>query len=193
MARSGFALVATLLISAPTLALAALPDRSALSYEENVTINTACASALKRGDGAFNDCVSRQLGQLETHPSPDRSVLSAELNQAIESKCAYFRRSSIGDYNDCLKKAIEAPAEPTQAADEPLDKKLESNYGQVFTEEKIQAAQDKPAPTMVADTSLAPPASVLPKRPDHLGKDVLQGKDLFKRVKESIFVVVATR
>lgn len=193
MARSSFALVATLLISAPTLALAALPDRSALSYEENVTINTACASALKRGDGAFNDCVSRQLGQLQAHPSPDRSVLSAEVNQAIESKCAYFRRSSIGDYNDCLKKAIEAPAEPTQAADEPLDKKLESNYGQVFTDEKIQAAQDKPAPTMVADTSLAPPASVLPKRPDHLGKDVLQGKDLFKRVKESIFVVVATR
>src|SRR5271154_1748201 len=136
MARSGFALVATLLISAPTLALAALPDRAALSYEENVTINTACASALKRGDGAFNDCVSRQVSQLEAHPSPDRSVLTAEQNQAIESKCSYFRRSSISDYNDCLKKAIEAPA-PEQVAEATPSAGLITNYAQVFTQGKI--------------------------------------------------------
>lgn len=48
MARSGFVLVASLLIAAPTLAVAALPDRSTLSYDENVTINIACAGALKQ-------------------------------------------------------------------------------------------------------------------------------------------------
>lgn len=194
MARSGFVLVASLLIAAPTLAVAALPDRSTLSYDENVTINIACAGALKRGDSAFNDCVRQQLGQLETHPSPDRSGLSAEKNQAIESKCAYFRRSSIGDYNDCLKKTMEAPAEQTaEATDESLDKSLQTNYGQVFTQGKVDNAQDKPAPTLVADSTLALPASVLPKRPDHMGKEVLEGRELFKRLKPSIFVVLATR
>lgn len=192
MARSGFALVATLLISAPTLALAALPDRSALSYEENVTVNTACAGALKRGDGAFNDCVSRQLSQLESHPSPDRSALSAEQNQAIESKCSYYRRSNIGDYNDCLKKAMETPAQPEQTAEETPGAELAPNYTQVFTQGKVTSTE-KIAPTMVADTTLALPPSVLPARPDHLSKQMLEGKELFKRVKQSVFVVLATR
>lgn len=195
MARSGFVLVASLLIAAPSLALAALPDRSALSYDENVTVNTACAGALKRSDSAFADCVRQQMAQLEKHPSPDRSSLSAEKNQAIESKCGYLRRTSIGDYNVCLTKAMEAPA-PEQTAegtDESLDKSLQTNYGQVFTKGKVESAQEKPAPTLVADASLALPASVLPKRPDRLGKEVLEARELFKRVKQSIFVVLATR
>ncbi|HTZ80893.1 MAG TPA: serine protease [Stellaceae bacterium] len=204
MARSGLVPVASLLILAPTLALAAAPDpRTALSYDENVTINIACAGTLKRGDSAFTDCVNQQLAQLKQHPSPDRSGLSDERNQTIERKCNYLRRSSIGDYNDCLSKAMAAPAEPQTAdnTDESLEKNLQTNYAKVFTEgdgtqdkpEQSKAEPEKPTPTLVADTTLPPPASVLPKRPDHMGKEVLEARELFKRVKQSIFVVVATR
>lgn len=192
MARSGFVLVASLLISAPTLAVAALPDRSTLSYEENVTINTACAGALKRGDSAFTDCVNRQLAELAAHPSPDRSGLTAEQNQAIEKKCNYFRRSSIGDYNNCLKQAMDAPAEPAQAAEETPGDGLVRNFGEVFTQGKLEAPKDKPILTKVAATDLALPATVLPKRADAVTSPVMTAKDLYKKVERSIFVVVAT-
>jgi len=202
MARSGFVLVATLLISAPSLALAALPDRSTLSYEENVTINTACAGPLKRGDSAFADCVRQQLGQLEKHPSPDRSALTAEKNQAIESKCSYLRRTSIGDYNDCLTKAMEAPApeQAAEASDDALGKRLETetDYARVFTQDKPSAAKEKAEPAekpevmKVSATDLALPATVLPKRIEPASGAAMNAQEVFKKVERSIFVVVAT-
>lgn len=193
MARSGFVLIASLLISAPTLAVAALPDRSALSYEENVTINTACAGALKRGDSAFADCVKRQTAELEAHPSPDRSGLTPERNQAIENKCKYLRRTSIGDYNECLKQAMEAPPPASEQTAEatPTDG-LVPNFGEVFTQGKVDGAKDKPIPTEAAAADLPLPATVLPKRSDPTGASPLVAKDVYKKVEKAVFVVVAT-
>ena len=48
------------------------PDRSSLSYEENVLINTACASVRARGDVTYYDCVEqagcRTAGRIR-HPT----------------------------------------------------------------------------------------------------------------------------
>ncbi len=85
---------------------AGTPDRAKLSYDENATINRACAAALKQGVGSFNGCVQRQLTALRDHPTPDRSGLSPAQNRDIEENCGYLRRESIGSYNDCVRKAI---------------------------------------------------------------------------------------
>ena len=92
-------------------------DRSALSYDENVIINTVCASADHKGKSAYNDCVRAQLESLQKHPSPDRSGLSPEKNRAIEHLCNDFRNSGFVEYNDCLNRAMTATDVP-QAPEE---------------------------------------------------------------------------
>ena len=54
----------------------ALPDRSALSFDENATINYACTYALKQGNDAFQNCVAQQMAALPEHPTPDRSGMT---------------------------------------------------------------------------------------------------------------------
>src|SRR5258708_25284998 len=102
--RRILAVFATLVPCGAALAGAPLPDRSTLSYSENVTITTACAGARVQGSSAYDACVSRQLGDLQAHPSPDRSALSAAQNQAIEKACEYHRRTGIAAYNACVGK-----------------------------------------------------------------------------------------
>src|SRR5215471_1908747 len=104
---------ATLAHAAPTPL-----DRSTLSFEENVAINTICGAARKDGASAYDGCVQRQLASLQANPSPDRSTLSARRNAVIEKACDHLRRIDIGEFNACLTKAMaEAPA-PSAAARE---------------------------------------------------------------------------
>jgi S1-C subfamily serine protease len=87
---------------------------------------------------------------------------------------------------------MEATTEPEQAANDIGDLESRPNYGQLFTQGKTETPKvETPAVTPVADTSLALPPSVLPKRPDHLSKQAMEPKEVFKRVKDSIFIVLA--
>src|SRR5579864_7506892 len=76
---------------APASAAGSGLDRSQLSVDENVTINTACFPKHKQGESAFNSCVAAQIGALQQHPSPDRSGLSAQRNHEIEYACANYK------------------------------------------------------------------------------------------------------
>src|SRR5215831_470141 len=87
--------------AAPTL------DRSTLSIDENVMINTICGAARSQGGGAYDSCVGQQLAALAAHPSPDRSGLSATQNKAVEISCDQFRRVGIGEFNECLSRRSE--------------------------------------------------------------------------------------
>jgi predicted secreted protein len=94
------------LAALPALAGEPAPDRSALTYDENVTINMACFAKHAKGE-AFNACVSEQIALLRQHPTPDRSALSHGRVEAIERNCKYLRRVSIADYNDCWRNEMD--------------------------------------------------------------------------------------
>jgi hypothetical protein len=121
MSRFALAIVA-FLIAGGTAAAAPLPDRSGLSYDENVIINSACFKARQKNDGAFNDCVQKQIAALKAHPTPDRSALSAAQNRTIEDKCEFYRRVGIADYNDCVTAVM-----ATQSAQTSKDPGVASN------------------------------------------------------------------
>lgn len=191
MSRTILILSTLLMIANPALA-ADEPDRSNLSYAENVIINTACAGALRKSDGAFKDCIRRQMDALQAHPTPDRSGLSPARNRAIEQKCDYLKRSSIGDYNQCLTQAMAAPA-PAQATADSVDEGEMPNYAQVFTHNSEPGKDEPSAIPVAAPATLQPATDVLPKRPDHIDQQALSPQDLFKKVERSVFVVVATR
>lgn len=99
----------------------AAPDRSALSYDENVVINTTCGAMAKQNNATFQSCVLQQMEALRTHPSPDRAGLSAERTRVIETYCSYLRRKDIGQYNDCVTKMIGTPAAQSQPAATPAE------------------------------------------------------------------------
>jgi len=101
MSRTVLAFVASLLIGGSAMA-ASMPDRSGLSYDENVIVNTVCFKARAKSDAAFNECVQKQITALQAHPTPDRSRLSAAQNHKVEDKCEFYRRVGIADYNDCV-------------------------------------------------------------------------------------------
>jgi len=70
-----------------------------------------------RGDGAYYDCVNKEVAALRAHPSPDRSGLTLAQNRAIEDRCKYLRRSGVAAYNDCVAAAMARPA--TAASETP--------------------------------------------------------------------------
>jgi hypothetical protein len=168
-----------------------VPDRSALSYEENAIINQACSPALQQSVSAFHACVARQVASLKDHPTPDRSGLSVARNRAIENGCSYLKREGIGPYNDCVRKAMTVAEKPS---DNPNVDDLVPNYTKVFTDDATKAA-DAPAapkPTPAAATALPSPAAALPKRPDHLEQKPLSPEEIYKKVERSVFVVLAS-
>jgi len=162
---------------------AALPDRSSLSYDENVTINTACFDASQSSRSAYERCVDRQLAALQAHPSPDRSGLSAARNHQIEEMCGYQRRIGIGEYNECLKRAMAEPAPRQSSLEDPLSPTI----AKVFA-----VGRDQPKPTEPVLAALPLPRFVLPKRPDNVASAVLTPAEIFKKVERSVFVVYAT-
>jgi S1-C subfamily serine protease len=187
MARLTIRLAAAL-VTAPFLVLTAAasqpPDRTALSYDENVIINTACFAAAQQGTGAYDGCVRAQLAALEAHPSPDRSGLSAGLNQKIERSCDYQRRVGIAEYNDCVKKAMATPSATAAAAEYQFG----PDFAKVFA-----TGPDRPKQDTVAPVSLPLPSKLLTERPDHINDTLLSPAVIFKRVERSVFIVYATR
>ncbi len=164
-------------------AAGALLDRSTLSYEENVTINTACFGPSQNSRSAYERCVETQLAALAKHPSPDRSGLSTARNRQIESACVYQRRIGIAEYNDCLKKAIAEPAPEPAAIDNPLSPSI----ARVFA-----TGPDRSKEPGATPASLPSPRLVLPKRPSRIDHAALSPAEIFKKVERSVFVVYAT-
>jgi S1-C subfamily serine protease len=191
MSRSALVLVASLLVCGSAMAAPSGPDRSNLSYEENVLINTACANARPKGDGAYYDCVGKQVAALQAHPSPDRSGLTPAQNRAIEERCSYLRRTGVAAYYDCISQAM---AEPTTSASasEDTENGLKPNYIEVFTHGTVGSTEEKMQATPVAATNVPLPASVLPKRPENVHKQALPAEQLFKTLERSVYVVAAT-
>jgi hypothetical protein len=162
---------------------AALPERSTLSYDENVTINTACFDASQRSRSAYQSCVETQLTALQSHPSPDRSGLSAARNRQIEEKCGYLRHIGIGEYNACLKRAMAEPAPRRATIEDPLSPAI----AKVFAIGGDRATPPGPAPA-----ALPAPRTILPERPDRIEHAALSPAEIFKKVERSVFVVYAT-
>jgi S1-C subfamily serine protease len=180
------AALAACLLGAP--ALAALPDRSALSFEDNVTINTACFTAHAKGESAFAACVKTQLGAVAAHPAPDRTALAGSRVQTIEANCAYLRRVGLAEYNDCLSKGAAATPPP---ADGDENDTLASNASlvKVLIEKDAPASAAQPA----AAASLPLPDKLLKARPANIGRTTLSSAELFKTVERSVFIVGAAR
>jgi hypothetical protein len=169
----------------------ALPDRSALSFDENATINYACTHALKQGSDAFQACVAQQVAALPEHPTPDRSGLTRARTITIDRRCGFLRNIGIGQYNDCLKQAIAAPEKPSEKAP---DDELAVNYAKVFTADAdADAEAGKPAVVPVVAASLPSPVEALPGLPTHVADKILAPSDVFKKVGDAVFVVVATQ
>ena len=175
-------------------AWAAEPNRSALSIEENDTINIACFAMIKDGNGAFQSCVARQMAALKQHPTPDLSSLPPSRVVALDDNCRYLRRAGIGEYNACLAKALAKPEEKSDKAPDP-DDVFAFDYRKVFGDDPGTApkAGDTPKITRIALSSLPKPPELLAKRPDRLGTKPLSPEDLFKKVERSVFVVLATQ
>ena len=120
MSRSALVFVASLLICGSAVAAAPGPDRSQLSYDENVLINTACAGVRVKGDGPYYDCITKQVAALQAHPSPDRSGITPAANRAIEDRCQHLRRAGVAVYNDCVAQARGRLLELGSLAAEPV-------------------------------------------------------------------------
>ncbi len=177
------AALAAFALAAPSFA--GEPSRSSISYEDNVTINTACFAAHAKGEGAFDDCVASQMTQLKTHPAPDRTQLSDAQSHAIARDCNYLRRIGIGEYNDCLTKEATA-APPAPDADDK---------DQIASAAGLAKAMTEPEATVeeAAVVQMPLPSSVLPKRPDRVAHDALSAEALYKKLERSVFVVGAAR
>jgi S1-C subfamily serine protease len=159
-------------------------DRSALSIDENVIINTICGAVRSQGAGAYDACIGQQLAALQAHPSPDRTGLTAAQNKALEVSCDYVRRVGIGDYNQCLSKAIEKT--PTTA--EKTDDDLAPHLAEVFA----PTNGENRAVVPTAFVTLPHPSEVLAKRPSLIAQTPLSPEQLYKAVEKSVFVVLAS-
>ncbi len=160
-------------------------DRSALSYDENVVINTVCAKAQKQGDDSYRFCVAQQLAALKDHPTPDRADLTPAKARVIEAKCGRFRHIGLGEYNNCVKQVIDGKEPDTQKASS--DDELAPSFAKFLRDDSADRLQATP----IAVTDVVTPADVLPKLTDHLENKELSAQDVFRKVKHSVFVVVA--
>jgi S1-C subfamily serine protease len=183
--NSAWRMAALAAVSLAAPSLAGEPNRSSLSYEDNVTINAACFAAHAKGASAFDDCVAAQMSQLKAHPAPDRTQLSEAQSRDIERDCNYLRRVGIGSYNDCLAKEATAAAPAPEADDKD---QIASAAGLAKAMTEPEAAVEE-----AAVVQLPPPPSVLPQRPHGIARAALSAEALYKKLERSVFVVGAAR
>jgi hypothetical protein len=181
---SAAALTVLLTLGAAQAAAQAL-DRSTLSVDENVVINTICGAARGQGASAYDACVGQQLKALQAHPSPDRTGLSFAQNKAVEDGCDYVRRVGIGDYNDCLRKTLGGLQKTATKSDED---DLEPRITEVFA--AANAVNRAEVPSSAAPLPLPP--AILTKRPNQVEHAALSPAQLYKAVEKSVFVVLAS-
>lgn len=187
--RKMLAILGVLLFSGAAWAVA--PDRSALSIEENDTINIACFVFVKDGNSAFQSCVARQMAALKQHPTPDLSGLAPSRAREVEERCRYLRRAGIAEYNDCLAGSLKEPqrAEERKSPDDVLA----FDYSKVFGEGQAPKPRpEKPHATPVVAHSLPRPAALLPHIPSRIAERTLTPAEVFKKVERSVWVVLAT-
>jgi hypothetical protein len=160
----------------------ALPDRSSLSYEDNVSINAACFASTAQGSSYFESCVKDQIAALQGHPGPDRTAVPADRMAAAARDCDYLRRVGIAQYNDCLRQGV--------ASGGPI-----GENGAVALVNKAAAMTGAPTATVIpaAATTLPPPRSVLKKEPNHIERQPLSAAEVYKKVERSVFVVIAAQ
>jgi S1-C subfamily serine protease len=187
--RKLLAIIGVFAFSSAAWALA--PNRSALSTEENDTINIACWPAAEQSNAAFQSCVTQQLAQLKEYPTPDLSSLKPSRLRALDERCGYLRRSGIGELNKCLAQALKAPE---TTAEKSPDDVLAFDYSKVFGDPagKAPAPAEPPHVTKIAAHSLPGPAELLPARPDRIATQRLTAEQVFKKVERAVYVVVAT-
>jgi S1-C subfamily serine protease len=177
-----------LALAAACLALPAFagePDRSSISFEDNVTINTACHAAIAQGGDQFQACVTQQVTALKDHPAPDRTGIGEGRTLEIASECAYLRLRGVAPYNDCLS---------TTLADTPPPASDDEKDSMVSVTSLAKALTDSDAAPPAAPAPALPlPKSVLPVLPDHGPRATLSPEDLYKSVERSVFVVGAAR
>ena len=161
-------------------------DRSTLSYDENVVINTACAKALKLGDEYYRSCVAQQIAALKAHPTPDRSEITPAKERAIQTRCNRLRHVGLGEYNDCVKEVIDGkqPEDDKTASQDDIRPNL-ARFLRDDGDDQIQATP------IAATTGVQAPVDVLPKLTDRVETKELSAQQVFVKVKHSVFVVVA--
>ncbi|MGH7088964.1 MAG: S1C family serine protease [Stellaceae bacterium] len=177
--------LALVLVASP--ALAAAPDRSGLSYEDNVTINAACYAASMKGEDAFQACVAQQMAALAHHPSPDRTGLSAVEAREVAEDCIDLRRQGVAQYNDCLTKAVAAAA--PAAADGDANDAL---AGTAMLAHAL-VTDETSAPKPPDEAKLPLPRAELPPLPHAANDAAMTAAQLYKLVERSVFVVAAAR
>ena len=187
MLRQLIAIAALCALSRGAFASDASLDRAALSYDENVIVNTVCAAADHRSKSAYDDCVRTQLEALKKHPSPDRSALSPQANMAIEHQCSDFRNSGFAEYNGCLVRAM---SESSKVAESPVSEAgglAKVSIAAIFD----KADDDKQAATPAVATPPLPSA-LLGRRPEKLNTQALSPAEIYKKVERSVYVVLVT-
>lgn len=165
------------------------PDRSVLSYDENVVINIACAKAQKLGDDYYRSCVAQQIAALKDHPTPDRADVTPEKARTIVARCDRFRHIGLGEYNDCVKGVIDGKqADAEKKTDKAnVTDDVAPSFARFLRDDPDGTVQATP----VAATTVPGPAEVLPKLSDRVENKELSAQQVFQKVKHSVFVVVA--
>lgn len=176
-------LLFAILLVAPTMAPAL--DRADLSYEDNVTVNTACHDAFAKGAAAYQACVAAQLAALAAHPTPDRNGLSSGRAREIESDCAYLRRVGVAQYNDCLAREVAADPAPREP-----DETDASSGTALLAKALVSDKTPLPPPQ---EKALPEPRAELPPRPRAVARAPLTPAELYKLLERSVFVVAAAR
>ena len=187
--------LATLLVVAAALgaARAAAPDsRSTLSYEDNVTINTACFPQRGQGDGAFDRCARAQAEAVAKHPAPDRSAISAAQAESIARDCNFLRPQGIAAYNDCLTKGVNRVVAEAKPADGNGDGEGGADDVTLTATKLFAGADDaKPTPVVATVPALPKPREVLPPRSMRVATQPLSPADVYKKVERAIYIVFA--
>jgi hypothetical protein len=139
--------------------------RFALSTDEIVTINLACAEAGRSDRDGHDACVRRQIQELKDHPAPDPAARTTSLGRAARQRCEDRRQSGFALYHDCLRLAMagrETPAD-VPARDQALSDLAPARAPSMGDEAPPPAAApaasttSKPAPDQAISTQLTDP------------------------------------
>ena len=160
-------------------------DRSALSYDENVVINTVCAKAQKQGDKYLS--VLRRAAARRAQGSPDPGSRRPHARQGPG------HRSEMRSLPPCRTWRV-------QRLRQAGDRRQGAGYAEGINDDELAPSfakflrddsADRLQATPIAVTDVVTPADVLPKLTDHLENKELSAQDVFRKVKHSVFVVVA--
>jgi hypothetical protein len=173
-----------------------MTDLSRLDDDTRISIEMACGRAKMNGPAPYRACIQEQLASIDGgEPMTELSRLDDDTRISIEMACGRAKMNGPAPYRACIQEqlaSIDEARSPKDARIESLPVIVTPRPGSKPKPWPPTAAPSKQNAPQLTHAELMPWPGIKPPMPSEVNRSAMSPSTIFKRLTQSVYVVVAS-